>query len=101
MGDDILIRLDDLADLRDQLAGILAEFDSSGSESATLADEIGSPDGESELRQRVGDFHDNWKIHRRELAEKLQAVYDQVKNTHGEWTRLDEESAAQFEGAGS
>jgi len=101
MGDDILIRLDDLAQLRDELAGILAEFDSSGSESETLAHEIGTPDGRTALRDRVEDFHENWKIHRRELAASLQAVHDQVKNTHAEWVRLDEESGQQFEGVGS
>lgn len=93
MSYDLSINMDDLRTLADDLKEIKDEFENADDNSENAADATGHDD----LRDKVQDFADKWRIKREEMTEnvvKLQGIIQQIVDT---FTEVDTELAKALE----
>lgn len=93
MGTDINIPMWRLERLNTSLANIITEFDKAGSRSDALESAIGSPHGESALRNEVDRFESDWDDKRETLKQKLEDAKERVVDFVSAWEDFDLEAA--------
>lgn len=95
---DVLLDRDRLRDARDTLKTAKADFDEAGSINDTLERAIGTPQGKSKLRDRVGWFESNWSGNRDDLKESVENVYKRLDAIIDGWDEWEAQAAAELEG---
>ncbi|MFY9713830.1 MAG: hypothetical protein WAK00_10170 [Microbacterium sp.] len=100
-GDRILVPIDDLKVTSDQLTAIITELESAASKQDNVEQAVGSPYGDSRLKDRCHDFEGSWNDSRDKLLTKLSEVASRVKGTVDEVQKQDAEIAASMEQSGS
>ncbi len=93
MSYDLSINMDDLRTLAEDLKEIKDEFENADDNSEDAADATGHDD----LRDKVQDFADKWRVKRGEMTEnvvKLQGIIQQIVDT---FTEVDTELAKALE----
>jgi hypothetical protein len=95
---DVLLDRERLRDARDTLKTAKDDFENSGSINDTLEQAIGTPQGKSKLRDRVGWFESNWSGNRDELTESVENVYKRLDGIIEGWDEWEAEASAQIEG---
>ncbi|MFS2243116.1 hypothetical protein [Microbacterium sp. OR16] len=93
MGQDINIPMSKLEQLNTSLTNIISEFENAGSRGDALESAIGSPHGESALRNEVDRFESAWNDKRDTLKEKLESAKERVVDFVQAWTDFDLEAA--------
>lgn len=76
---DVYIKLEELETVVTQLDNIITEFENATSNSEALESDIGSPFGQSELKDKAREFEERWDDKRQGLQESLVGVRDHVK----------------------
>ena len=94
---DVKIELDQLREVQTQLEAITAEFDRASSLSEELEAAIGSPFGQSELRDKAREFEERWDKKRGKLNESLKKVHEHVKGVVDGFEGWDGEAAIALE----
>ena len=102
---DVLIKWDQLLELREKLGNIIDHLENGRSHASELYDAIGHQfNGEGyeipfhELQERARDVEEQWKHQRGRLADDLQGIKDHCDAIYDEFKKFDDEAAAQFEG---
>ncbi|MBQ3357921.1 hypothetical protein ACTJKK_16190 [Microbacterium sp. 22179] len=95
---DVLLDRERLRDARDTLKTAKDDFENAGSINDTLEQAIGTPQGKSKLRDRVGWFESNWSGNRDELTESVENVYKRLDGIIEGWDEWEAEASAQIEG---
>lgn len=90
---DLLVDLPALAEMRDELAQLIEEFDRS--EEIAADSEIGARDVLSALHE----FATNWKVHKKDLLKEMSAVHKMIESSHHTYGEADS-SLAKDVGAG-
>lgn len=98
---DMLVPIDDLRTAGDQLGQIIAELETAGANQDDVEAAVGSPFGDSRLRDRCQDFEGSWNDSRDKLLTKLRAVQQRIVGTVDEVTAADQEMAAGLEPSGA
>lgn len=94
---DVLLDRERLRDARDTLKTAKDDFENAGSINDTLEQAIGTPQGKSKLRDRVGWFESNWSGNRDELTESVENVYKRLDGIIEGWDEWEAEASAQIE----
>ncbi len=92
----VKISYDDLGALYTNLLATQIEFDEASNRSGDLRDDIGSPYGNSALRDKTGDFEGQWDDRRNKLNEGLKAVAEQAKTVLEGFGDFDTKAAAEM-----
>lgn len=93
MGKDIDIPMSELESLDRALRSIITEFDNAGDRADQLQEWIGTPHGESSLRNEVDRFEGAWDDKRDTLKEDVVAVQEQVAAVAKAWADFDSDAA--------
>jgi uncharacterized protein YukE len=94
-GYDLSIDMDELRTLAEDLKTIKEEFEDADDH----AEDAANATGHDDLRDKVNDFADKWRIKREEMTEnvvKLQGIVQQISDT---FTQVDTELAKALEDA--
>lgn len=94
---DVKIELDQLRAVQSQLEAITQEFDKATSLSEELEAAIGSPFGDSRLRDKAREFEERWDKKRDKLNESLKKVHEHVKGVVDGFEDWDTEAAINLE----
>lgn len=97
---DVLLDRARLRDARDTLKTAKADFESASSINDTLENAIGTPQGKSKLRDRVGWFESNWSGNREDLTKSIEDVYKRLDGIINGWDEWEKQASAQIEGKG-
>lgn len=95
---DVLLDRDRLRDARDTLKTAKDDFENAGSINDRLESAIGTPQGKSTLRDRVGWFESNWSGNRDDLTESVENVYKRLDGIIEGWDEWEAQASAQIEG---
>jgi hypothetical protein len=93
---DILLDRERLRDARDTLKSAKADFEDAGSINDTLESAIGTPQGKSKLRDRVGWFESNWSGNRDDLKESVENVYKRLDGIIEGWDEWEAQASAEL-----
>jgi hypothetical protein len=74
------------------------DFDDAASINDTLESAIGSPQGNSKLRNRVGWFESNWSGNRDDLKKSIEDVYKRLDGIIEGWDEWEAQASAELEG---
>lgn len=85
--------------LNTQLLNIIDELEQASSRGEDLQTAIGSPYGDSRLREEVGEFESRWSDKRAELAESLKKIQEHVEGVLDGFEAGDTEMATSMEQA--
>lgn len=97
MGKDIDIPMSDLESLDKALRNIADEFEHAGRNANQLEGWIGTPHGESGLRNEIDRFEGAWNDKRDTLRESVVSVQEQVATVAKAWADFDSEAAASLD----
>ncbi len=92
----VKISYDDLGALYTNLLATQIEFEDASKRSGDLSDDIDSPYGRSELRDKTHDFEGQWDDRRNKLNEGLKAVTEQAKTVLEGFGDFDTQVAAEL-----
>jgi len=92
----VKISYDELGALYTNLLATQTEFESASQRRSELSDDIGSPYGEGELRDKTDDFEKRWDDRRNKLNEGLKAVTEQAKTVLDGFGDFDTQMAAEL-----
>jgi hypothetical protein len=92
----VKISYDDLGALYTNLLATQIEFEEASKRSGDLSDDIGSPYGRDDLRDKTDDFEGQWDDRRNKLNEGLKAVSQQAKTVLEGFGDFDTQSAAEL-----
>ena len=96
---DVLIKWQQLIDLRNTLGDIIERLEDGRSHAADIRDAIGTPfEGLNELKEQAYDLEERWKHQRGRLAGDLRDIKDHCDAIYDEFKEFDSEAAAKFEG---
>ena len=99
-GPGVKIPITELQTLSDKLKAIVSELTDASSRQNNVEDAVGSPYGDSRLKDRCHDFEGSWNDSRDKLLTKLTEVSSRVEGTIKEWGNLDLELATSMQGSG-
>ncbi|MBU4464914.1 MAG: hypothetical protein KKH75_03600, partial [Actinobacteria bacterium] len=77
----------------DRLGRFKTEFEDLGEKTNGVEDAVGSPAGDSRLRDRVGEFESGWNGNREVVQDSLENVYTHLKDFVDQIEALDVELA--------
>ena len=97
MGDGVKLRYGDLEPLQTELKNIIDEFEHAGSRSNDLESAVGSPYGESELRDAASDFEGRWDDRRKKLMDNCKKVEEHVAAVIQGFQDFDRDAASKSE----
>ncbi|MFJ6679775.1 hypothetical protein ACIQLK_11745 [Microbacterium sp. NPDC091382] len=97
MGRDIDIPMSDLESLDKALRNIADEFEHAGRNANQLEGWIGTPHGESGLRDEIDRFESAWNDKRDTLRDSVISVQEQVATVGKSWADFDSEAAASLD----
>ncbi|WP_313810843.1 hypothetical protein [Glutamicibacter sp.] len=94
MGDEIyLARLDEIiADL----GASIKDFENASEITKNIESAVGNPKGKGDLKDRVGDFENDWNDTRDDLVEKLDGVHTNLKDIQKAFQEWDLETKKAF-----
>ncbi|GLJ78323.1 hypothetical protein [Microbacterium imperiale] len=97
MGNGVKVNYSELEPLRTELNNIISEFESAGARRRDLEHAVGSPYGESALRDAASEFERRWDDRRKQLTENCQAVADHLETVITGFQDFDADMATKFE----
>jgi hypothetical protein len=100
MGDGVKLRYGDLEPLQTELKNIIDEFEHAGSRSNDLERAVGSPYGESALRDAAADFEGRWDDRRKKLMDNCKKVEEHVAAVLKGFQDFDVDAASKSENSG-
>lgn len=83
---DLLLDLARLSELRDDLQSLIDEFKGAEDFSNSIADAT----GHDQLASEVHDFAGKWNTKRKQMADDIQALHDQLKAVTDGFTQVDQ-----------
>jgi hypothetical protein len=93
---DLVLRLDELIQLRDDLDAVVREFQNADDFSDTVADATGHDD----LASHVRDFAHKWNEKRKDMTENVKNVQEVIAAVANNFTKVDGDLAKALEQKG-
>ena len=82
-----LVVKDDLKSLADDLNELINQFQGA----TDFQNDYGGIWGQSDANQAMGDFANNWSIHRDSMVSDMQSLHDKVTNVSDSWDQTDQQ----------
>ncbi|HEX5292779.1 MAG TPA: hypothetical protein VFX25_28245 [Streptosporangiaceae bacterium] len=89
MGKDLHVSLDLLESTAGSLSMLMEEF----KDASAIVNDYHGAIGEPALISALDDFAGNWQVHRQQLLQSMQAVYDMVTKSHQAYVSTDDNLA--------
>ena len=90
MGKDLHVSLGMLESTAGSLSMLMEEFKNA----STIVNDYHGAIGEPKLISALDDFAGNWQVHRQQLLQSMQAVYDMVTKSHEAYLDTDSKLAS-------
>jgi uncharacterized phage infection (PIP) family protein YhgE len=82
-----LVVKDDLKSLADDLNELINQFQGA----TDFQNDYDGIWGQSDANQAMGDFANNWSIHRDSMVSDMQSLHDKVTNVNDSWDQTDQQ----------
>lgn len=94
---DVVVRFDELLQLRDRANTIVADLEGSHDHASALADAVAKPFGENGVYRKAWAVSFGWGCRRSQLIRDLESLVETIEEIVARFQRLDQDAATEFE----